>query len=138
MREFKGRLLITTDQPLSTSYETEAEMIRAYKKANVTVLKSYDGNEGVAVWTFYVMAFMKQKPRATSLSLDFYMVQGGKKTYVANKRLTGIDPSLMLLSTRVDLSEDDNLNKGRTYEVRLTARRGKREVVLAKTKLRTK
>ena len=138
MREFKGKLLVTTGAPLSTEFESDAEMIRAYKKANVKVLPSYGGDEGVAVWSFYIMAFMKEKPRAKSLSLDFYLVQGGKKTYVANQRLMGINPSLMLLSTRVELSEDDNLNKGRTYEVRLTTTRGKREVVLAKTTIRTR
>jgi hypothetical protein len=138
MQKFNGRLIVTTDSALSTSYESDAEMIKAIDKANVKVLKSYEGGEGVAVWSFYFMAFMSQSPRTTALSLDFYMVEGSKKTYVANKRLTGVDSKLRLLSTRVELSEDDNLNKGRTYEVRLTAKRGKREVILAKTTLKTK
>lgn len=138
MRTFKGKLLVTTGGPLSTEFESEAEMIAAYKKANVKVLKSLDGGQGVAVWSFYIMAFMKEKPRAKSLSLDFYLIEGSKKTYVANQRLMGINPSLRLLSTRIDMSEDDNLNKGRTYEVRLTTTRGKREVVLAKTRLKTR
>lgn len=138
MTKFKGRLLVTTDNPLSTSYDSDAAMIKAYEKANVTVLKSYEGGEGVAVWSFYFMAFMSQSPRSSTLSLDFYMVEGSKKTYVANKRLNGVDNKLRLLSSRVELSEDDNLNKGRTYEVRLTVQRGKREVILAKTTLKTR
>lgn len=138
MRKFKGRLILTTDSPLSTSYDSDSAMIKAYEKANVKVLKSYEGGEGVAVWTFYFMAFMKQSPRTSNLSLDFYMVQGGKKTYVANKRLTGVDTKLRLLSSRIDISEDDNLNKGRTYEIRLTAQRGKREIILAKTTVKTR
>lgn len=138
MGKFKGRLLITTDAPLPTSFGSEGEMIKAYEKANVKSLKSYDGSGGVAVWSFYFMAFMSQPPRSTNLSLDFYLVEGSKRTYVANERLRGVDPKLRLLSTRIEITEDDNLNKGRTYEVRLTTRRGKRDLILAKTTLKTR
>ena len=71
------------------------------------------------------MAFMKKKPPATELSIDFY-TQDKEKLYVANKRLAGIDKSLTLLQSKLEISEDDGLKKGGSYTVKLTAQvRGK-------------
>jgi hypothetical protein len=138
LQKFKGQILVTTDAPLSTEYDSDTEMIRAYQKANTTTLKSSAGGEGVQVWSFYFMAFMKRAPGARQVSLDFYRLEGKKQTYVANKRLTGIDPKLGLLATRIELSEDDGLSRNANYLVKLVVERKKKELVLATTKLRTR
>lgn len=138
LKTFNGQILVTTDAPLSTSFDNETEMIRAWKKSKKTTLKAIDSGAGTAVWSFYVMAFMKKPPHASEISLDFYRIDGNKKVYAANERFQGIDPKLKLLSTRVELSEDDGLDRNREYLVKLTVQHGKREVVLATTKLRTR
>ncbi len=136
-KKFKGKIFVTEDAALPISFDSDKEFIAHYKKANKTVITgSSDGN--VKTWTFYVMAFMSAPPRVSQLSLDFYRIEGKKRVYAANKRLSGIDKKLTLLSTRVSLSEDDGLNAKRSYIVKLTAQRGKREIVLAETKLTTR
>lgn len=138
LKTFNGSILVTTGAPLSTEFDSEAEMIKAWKKAKTTTLKAIDSGTGTAVWSFYVMAFMKKAPRASEISLDFYRIEGKKKVYAANERFQGIDPKLKLLSTRVELSEDDGLDRNRKYLVKLTVQHGKHEVVLATTTLQTR
>ena len=137
-KKFKGKILVTEDGELSTTFESDTEQIANYNKANKKVITGVAGQQDVKTWNFYVMAFMSKAPKSTQLSLDFYRVEGKTKVYAANKRLSGIDTKLTLLSTRISLTEDDGLNAGRTYIVKLTAQRGKREIVLAETKLTTK
>ena len=137
LKTFKGKILIT-DGELATQFDSDAALIAAYKKASKSVITGATTDGGSKTWNFHVMAFMKRTPGVRNVSLDFYRVEGKKKVYAANKRLSGLDPKLRLLSTRIELSEDDGLNAGRTYIVRLTAQRGKREVILAETKVTTK
>ncbi len=134
-KKFRGKILVTTDI-LPTFEESDAETIKAYNKLNQSVVKSFN-QDGLATWSFHFMAFMKKKPKTTQLSLDFYTTDK-EKLFVADKRLAGVDPTLTLLSSRVEINEDDGLNKGRTYTVKLTGKVGKREVTFATTKLTMK
>ncbi len=137
-KKFAGKIVVTEDGALSTVYDSDSEMIKAYKKANLKTIKGTANEEGTKSWTFFVMAFMKKKPGKSQISLDFYRLDGKKKVFVADKRLSGIDPSLPLLATRIDISEDDGLDAGKTYLVKLTVKRGKKEITLAETKLTAK
>ena len=133
-KKFRGQILVSAE-PLPETATDEAEQVRALKKAATTLVAHGPGEP--AVWRFHFMAFMKKKPGATQVALDFY-TDDKKKDFVAQERLTGIDPVLTLLHSQVELSEDDGLAAGRSYVVKLTAEVKGKEVVLATTKLRTK
>ena len=133
-KKFRGQILVSAE-PLPETATDEAEQVRALKKAATTVVAHGPGEP--AVWRFHFMAFMTKKPVATQVALDFY-TDDKKKDFVAQERLTGIDPALTLLHSQVELSEDDGLTAGRSYVVKLTAEVKGKEVVLATTKLRTK
>jgi hypothetical protein len=133
-KKFKGQILVSAD-PLPDSAADEAELIRQLKKAAIGTVTHASGE--TAVWRFHFMAFMSKKPGATQVSLDFY-TDDKKKEFVAQERLAGIDPTLTLLHSQVELSEDDGLTADRAYVVKLTAEVKGKEVVLATTKLRTK
>jgi hypothetical protein len=134
-KKFKGQILVSADA-FPTSAADDAELIRQLKKAHTAVVTSAKG-EGGAVWRFYFMAFMSHKPGATQVALDFY-TEDKKKEFVAQKRLAGIDPTLTLLESQVELSEDDGLSPDRDYLVKLTTEVKGKDVILATVKLRTK
>jgi len=134
-KKFKGQILISSGA-LPDSAADDAELIRQLKKAHSGVI-SHGKGDSVPVWRFHFMAFMSKKPGVGQIALDFY-TDDKKKAFVAQERLTGIDPNLTLLETEVELSEDDGLAADRSYVVKLTAEVKGREVVLATTKLRTK
>ena len=134
-KKFKGQILVSAE-PLATSAPDDAEHIRQLKKAHTGVIASAKG-EGAAVWRFHFMAFMTRKPGATQVALDFY-TDDKKKAFVGQKRLAGIDPTLTLLESQAELSDDDGLSADRDYLVKLTAEVKGKEVVLATTRLHTK
>ena len=130
--KLKGEILIAPDG-LPAPEGDDAATIKALKKAATGTVK-HQKVGGVATWSFQFMAFMKKKPGATQVSLDFY---DGKK-FVAQERLAGIDPSLTLLQASVDITEDDGLSPGKSYTVKLTTSVKGKDVVLATSKLRTR
>jgi hypothetical protein len=134
-KKFKGQILVSSD-PLPDSAPDDAEQIQQLKKAHTGVIAHVQG-DSVSVWRFHFMAFMSKKPGASQIALDFY-TDDKKKEFVAQERLTGIDPKLTLLHSQAELSEDDGLSPNRSYLVKLTAEVKGKEVVLATTKLRTK
>jgi hypothetical protein len=134
-KKFKGQILVS-EAPLPESAADDAEQIRQLQKAHTGVI-AHRKSESVPVWRFHFIAFMSKKPAATQVALDFY-TDDKKKDFVAQERLTGIDPKLTLLQAQAELSEDDGLSPGRSYVVRLTAEVKGKEIVLATTKLRTK
>src|SRR5262245_52164415 len=131
---FKGKLIVTADQ-LDLGGEA-SQVIPAVKKKNLTVIK-HEVIEDSPTWGFFFTAFMSRTPGAKAVSLDFY-TDDGEHRYVANKRLQGIDPKATLLQHNVLISEDDGLNVGKRYLVKLTSQVGGHDVVLATTKLTTK
>ncbi|RMH42002.1 MAG: hypothetical protein D6689_09395, partial [Deltaproteobacteria bacterium] len=92
--------------------------------------------DGVKAWTFYYTAFLKTAPKTDELSMDFHTADK-KKAYVANKRLQ-VDRNLTVVTGRVTITEDDGPAAGRTYHVILRARRGNRDIDLARTTLTLK
>jgi hypothetical protein len=134
-KKLKGQIIVSAD-PLPSTAEDEADLVRQLKKAHTGVV-AHGRGDGGAVWRFHFMAFMAKKPGVTQVALDFY-TDDKKRDFVAQERLAGIDPSLTLLHSQVELSEDDGLSADRSYVVKLTAEVKGREVVLATTRLRTK
>ncbi len=134
-KQLKGQMFISPE-PLPRSADSDAALIKALKKANQAELKHVSA-DGVATWRFHVLAFMKQKPGVSQISLDFYL-DDKTHAFVAQERLAGIDKGLTLLDAQVDLSEDDGLAANRSYIVKLAAEVRGKEVILATTKLRTR
>jgi hypothetical protein len=133
--KLKGQILISPDG-LAATGDDDAATIKALKKASTDSLK-HEKIGGLATWRFHFMAFMNKKPGATQVALDFY-TDDKKKEFVAQKRLAGIDPSLTLLQSSVEITDDDGLSPGKSYLVKLTATIKGKESVLATTKLRTR
>jgi hypothetical protein len=133
-KQFRGQILVSNDA-LPEDAGSEAETLKAFKKLNLSAIKHRRGSDGVAAWSFHFMAFMNRKPGTSQIALDFYTADKAR-LFVASKRLAGIDPQLTLLRSRIDINEDEGLNKGGTYEVRLVAETKGKEVVLATTRLK--
>jgi hypothetical protein len=130
---FKGKLLIT-DAPLPESLGDDKETIAAYNKAVLKEVKGEPGDEAIS-WRFNFTAFLTKAPGKSDLSLDFY---NAEKEYVANKRLTGIDGSLTVLTGEISFDENDNVNPKQTYTLKLTGQVKGKEVVFATATLTTK
>lgn len=135
-KAFNGKILISAEELPAPDPEDAKATIKAYRKANLDTIES-TSDAGTASWYFYFTAFAKTKPKATTLALEFY-TDDSEKLFVAEKRLNGADPSLQIISSKVSITEDDNLNRKRRYVVKLVARQGKKSVELASTKLATK
>lgn len=135
-KAFKGQIIISDDALPAMDPDAPKDTIRAYKKLKLATI---EGNvvDGVATWQFHFTAFMKKKPKTGSLSIEFYTTDK-EKLFVADKRLTGADPNVQILASHITISEDENLNRGRTYDMRLIAKVGKKNVVLASTRVSTK
>jgi hypothetical protein len=134
-KSFRGDILITNG-PLPEVAGSDAEVIAAYKKARAKSLK-HTKVEGVAEWSFDYTAFLKQAPKVTTLSVDFHTADK-EKLYVANKGLMGVDPTLPILSGTLTINEDDGLNVGRTYIVKITGKVKGKNVTFAETTITMK
>lgn len=132
-KALRGKILIT-DTPLPAAGEDDKKTIKQYKAAHKKEL-AHDVVDEIPTWRFHYTAFLKKAPKTTALAFDFY---NSKRQFVADKRFTGIDPKLKILSGFLAMNEDDNLNKGQTYVVKLTGKVRGREVVFATTKLTLK
>ena len=133
---FKGQILISENELPDPDPEDTKGTIKLYRAQSLKVITG-SVTDGVASWSFHFTAFMKSKPKTSSLTLEFY-TDDKEKLFVADKRLNGADPSLQILASTVNISEDENLNRGRKYVVKLVATTGKKTVILASTKIATK
>ena len=98
----------------------------AFKKMAVTEVKSQIGADDVPTWIFVYNAFLKTTG-ATSLKLEFY----DGSNYSADKSLTGVDPKMTVLQGDIEITEDDNITKGKTYTLKLTGKVRGKEVTFA-------
>jgi hypothetical protein len=121
---FKGKILVTIS-PLEMQGDDKAT-IAAFKKATLTEVKSQMGADDVPTWVFTYNAFLS-KTGATSLKLEFH--EG--KDYKADKQLTGVDPKMTVLQGDIEITEDDNITKGKTYTLKLTGTVKGKEVTFA-------
>lgn len=125
--------VVVSDRPLPQDLGDPAAAVTEYKKLDTHTLKGQKSGSVVA-WSFYFTAFMKRKPKTSSLALDFYTTSG-KRRYVTSERFVGVDPQLAILAGHVDVSEDEGLKRGTKYRVVLTGQVRGHEVILAKTEL---
>src|SRR5690606_38893813 len=116
---FKGQLLISVDALPAPDAEDAKGTIKSYKQLSVKTITGAV-SDGIATFDFHFMAFMKSKPKSSKLSLEFY-TDDKEKLFVADKRLSGADPNMTILSSSVRISEDENLNRNRKYVVNLVA-----------------
>ena len=135
-KTFKGQILITETNLDLQKFSTDKENLAYIKKSRKKVIKSEDVG-GVPTWSFSYTVFMKTTPKVNSISFDWY-TDDKEKLYVANKKLTGIDPKLTLLQGRISISEDDGPVPGRKYIVKVAAEVKGKEVILATTNLHMK
>tara|TARA_R110002096_G_scaffold44526_9_gene120326 strand:+ start:23031 stop:23549 length:519 start_codon:yes stop_codon:yes gene_type:complete len=135
-KTFRGQIIISDDALPAPDGADEKGTIKSYKALRKTVIESTEV-DGVASWNFNFTAFAKTKPKTASLTLEFY-TDDKEKLFVADKRLNGADPNLMIVASSVRISEDENVNKGRKYILKLVAKQGKKDVILATTKISTK
>lgn len=132
---FRGQILVSS-APLPDDGGGDKETIALYKKNALSTITGV-GEDGSKRWSFVVTAFFRSPPKVDELSLDFYL-DDKERSYVANKKLLGINGSLTVLITDIALTEDDGLNPKRNYIVKLAGRVKGKEVVFAQTKLATK
>jgi hypothetical protein len=121
---FKGKVLVT-QSPLEMQGDDKTT-IAAFKKSSLTEVKGQVGGDDVFTWNFVYTAFLKTSG-ATSLKLEFY----DGSNYSADKSLTGVDPKMTVLQGDIDITEDDNITKGKTYTLKLTGRLKGKDVVFA-------
>ena len=121
---FKGKILVT-NAPLEMQGDDKTT-IAAFKKASLTEVKGSIGGDDVFTWNFVYTAFLKTSG-ATALKLEFY----DGSNYSADKSLTGVDPKMTVLEGDIDITEDDNITKGKTYTLKLTGKLKGKEVVFA-------
>jgi hypothetical protein len=125
---FKGQILVT-ESPLQMS-GTDKATIAEFKKARLKEIKGEKNSEDAHAWHFVYNAFLS-KTGSTDLKLEFY--DGGK--YVADQRLTDVDPKDPVLQGDISITEDDGLTKGKTYTIKLVAVKGSKETVISTTPL---
>jgi hypothetical protein len=133
---FKGKILVSNDPLPSPDVENVKATIKAYRSQALKTITS-DVVDGVPTWQFHFTAFFKTKSKSSNLALEFY-TDDKEKLFVADKRLSGADPNLLILSSMVRISEDDNLLRNRKYVMKLVVNKGKKTLVLAETKIKTK
>jgi len=134
-KRLAGKVLIT-QKALPLGLDDNDATVKKYKALAVKSV-THKIVDGIPTWSFHYTAFLKAPPKISSLAFDFYTTDK-KPLYVADKRFTGVDPSLTILSGVLDISEDDNVNKNRTYTIKLTGKIRGREKVFATTKVELK
>jgi hypothetical protein len=103
--------------------------LAAYKERRLERVTGRE-KEGAPTWSFYYLAVMKQPAPTKTLSIDF--LHKGK--LAARKVMVGWNQRLTVLRGHLDVSTDDGLAPGVTYEVQLIGvRPGGKGVLLART-----
>ena len=123
---FKGKILVTP-QPLESAGDDKTTIASFKKKTLTAITGAANGNE-VWEWTFNYTAFLS-KGGMTTLKLEFY--DGDK--YAADQTLTGVDPKGQVIEGDITITEDDGLNKGKKYTLKMVGIVKGREVTVAST-----
>jgi hypothetical protein len=111
---FRGQLVVTKEE-LPEGKDAN-DTIAKIKKARLTELVGTPMNNEVTAWHFHYAAFLN-KTGAKSLKMEFLLGEDLK----ADKRITDVDPKSSLLTGEIDIDEDENVTKGKTYTVNLVA-----------------
>ena len=127
--KLKGQILVS-DQPIPTLDDEDkiAEVVKKWAKGTIEKSKDTDS------WSFRMMSFPDRKPGTSTLSLLFYDVSDGKKTYLTSKDIS-CDAAATILASEVEISEEDGVKPGMKVELALARIVGDRQTDLAKAKL---
>jgi len=123
---FKGKMLVT-EGALSSDADDKTTIASFKKKTLTTITGAANGND-VWEWTFNYTAFLSKSGMST-LKLEFY--DGAK--YAADQTLTGVDPKGSVIEGDITITEDDGLNKGRKYIIKLVGVVKGKDVTVAQT-----
>jgi hypothetical protein len=127
--KLKGQILVS-DEPIPT-LDDEAKIGDVLKKWNKVVLEKPKES---GAWTFHMMSFPSAKPGVSTLTLLFYDVSNGKKSYLTSKDVS-CDPAATILASEVEVSEEDGVKPGMKIEISLAKIIGDRQTDLARAKL---
>lgn len=121
---FKGELVVTKSElPEGKNDKETIAKIKAERLKEVTG----EAKSDVTGWSFHYTAFLS-KPGSTELTMEFW----NDKKLAANKHINGIDPKTPALSGEIQIDEDEGLNKGTTYTIKLVT---DKNAVVAQTPL---
>ena len=125
---FKGKILVT--QGTLESNGDDKTTIATFKKKALTSITGAPNGSDVYEWTFNYTAFLSKTGMST-LKLEFY--DGDK--YAADQTLTGVDPKGSVIEGDIAITEDDGLNKGKKYTLKLVGVVKGKEVTVASTQI---
>ncbi len=111
---FRGQIVITKDD--LPDGKGDKDTIAKIKAAQLKVLEGKPNDDGM-IWHFHYTAFLNRTGNS-SLKMEFYTDDKDHK-YVANQSLSGVDPKNGVLSGDISISEDEGLNKGKAYVIKL-------------------
>ena len=125
----KGQIL-ASDEPIP-ALEDETKMVDVLKRWQKPVIEK--GKDAEA-WSFHMMSFPDKKPGASTLTLLFYDVSGGKRTYLTSKEIS-CDAAASILASEIEVSMEDGIKPGMKVELALSRIVGDKQTDLARTKL---
>lgn len=134
-KTFRGQIIISA-QELPDGEGDPKATIATYKKLDLHAVKGDVSGDDVASWTFHYTAFLKAAPGTKSVSFDFHTADK-ENLYVANKTLQ-VDPKATMFTGALTIDENEGPTRGKTYHVILRAKKGSKEIELARTKLTLK
>ncbi|MCA9678035.1 MAG: hypothetical protein H6709_17915 [Kofleriaceae bacterium] len=129
IKALKGQIIVSKEPVESGA--SDKDTIAEFKKAKLSEIKGEPNADDVVAWHFHYTAFLKGKS-SPNLALEFHK---GKK-YVADQRLTGVDPKLTVLEGDISITEDDGPSRGTEYTLKLVGKSNGKDVVLATTTLK--
>lgn len=123
-------VLYVTENPVDTGAPNFENKLR---KENKTVLS----RNGSGVWEINYVAFLDKPAPSGGLNVVFYDA-GNPKHEAANAFPITVPAKAHIVAGKLNVSPEDNLEPGKTYNVLVTQLKNGKEIVFAKTKLELK
>ena len=127
--KLRGQIAVS-DQPIPTLDDEDKIAATVKKWQKQTIEKGPDAES----WTFHLMSFPEKRPATTQLTLLFYDVSDGKRTYLTSKDIS-CDADATILASEVEVSTEDGVKPGMKVELALSRIAGDRQTELARTRL---
>jgi hypothetical protein len=127
--KLKGQIL-ASDQPVPTLDDEDkvADTLRKWQKG--TIEKAKDSPS----WSFHIVSFPEKKPGASTLTLVFTDVSGGKAKFLTSKDIAA-DANAEIIATDVEVDGEDGIQPGMKVDLTLARVIGNKQVDLARAKL---
>jgi hypothetical protein len=129
LAKYRGQVLVS-DTAFSV-LDDDAAMLAELKKQTKTVLEHTAESDEGATWDFFWLGVLKAKPGTSKAVIAFIDTKTG--TQATYKELT-CAPDQDVIAADLQISENDGLTKGKTYELVITVQKGGKPVVLARGK----